>query len=193
MKKTFNYLALTSCLVLGSALAHADADSAHGGKYDNKFKAMDSNSDGKVSREEFNAFQQRNFQQLDANSDSYLSSEEVNEGKKKMKDDSRSSSSQTRGSWDSRSDRSSDSQSASGRTDRSGRSDQSSDSGRSNTSWTPQEAGASKSGSRMSDSWDKMRDDAWHKDMNSWDKTRDDAWHKTNDAHGEGASHSGQN
>ena len=45
MKKTFSYLAITSCFVLGTTLAHADSDASHwkmdGKMQDKMFKAMD--------------------------------------------------------------------------------------------------------------------------------------------------------
>ncbi len=50
MKKTFKYLAITSYFVLGTSLAYADSDSSHGNMQDKMFKAMDANSDGKVTR-----------------------------------------------------------------------------------------------------------------------------------------------
>jgi hypothetical protein len=56
MKKIFNYLAVTSCLMLSTSLAHADSDSdlsQHPNREDKMFEAMDVNSDGKVTREEF--------------------------------------------------------------------------------------------------------------------------------------------
>ncbi len=52
---------------------------------------MDSNSDGRVSRDEFIAFQQKNFQQIDTNADNYLSSEEVNEWQKRINESARGS------------------------------------------------------------------------------------------------------
>ena len=53
MKKTFNYLAITSCFVLGTSLVYADSDSNSRDVENRMFKAMDVNSDGKVSRDEF--------------------------------------------------------------------------------------------------------------------------------------------
>lgn len=60
MKKSFNYLTFASCLVLGSTLAHADSGSSQGNMDHKSFKmdqtmlkAMDKDSDGKVTKEEF--------------------------------------------------------------------------------------------------------------------------------------------
>ena len=60
MKKTIISLAMSSCFVLGTSFAHADSDSSHGDmnnktfKMDQKtLKAMDKDSDGKITKEEF--------------------------------------------------------------------------------------------------------------------------------------------
>jgi len=91
MKKTFNYLALTSCFILGTSLAHADTD-ARSGKMDGKmqekmFKAMDTNTDGMVSTEEFNAYHAKKFKELDVNGNGQITLEEMKAGHKKMMDD----------------------------------------------------------------------------------------------------------
>ncbi len=60
MKKNIIFLAMSSCFMLGTSIAHADSDSSQG-KMDNKtfkmdqkmLKAMDKDSDGKVTKEEF--------------------------------------------------------------------------------------------------------------------------------------------
>jgi hypothetical protein len=91
MKKTFNYLALTSCFILGTTLAHADTD-ARSGKMDGKmqekmFKAMDTNTDGMVSTDEFNAYHAKKFKELDVNGNGQITLEEMKAGHKKMMDD----------------------------------------------------------------------------------------------------------
>ncbi len=84
MKKTFNYLAITSCLVLGTALAHADSGASYEKMHEQKFKSMDGNADGKVTKDEFIAFQEKKFKDMDTNSDSQLSSDEMKAEYKKM-------------------------------------------------------------------------------------------------------------
>lgn len=92
MKKTFSYLAITSCFVLGTTLTHADTDASHGkmdGKMQEKmFKAMDANSDGMVTTDEFNAFHAKKFKELDANGNGQITLEEMKAGYKKMMDGS---------------------------------------------------------------------------------------------------------
>ncbi|RFC39068.1 MAG: EF hand [Candidatus Nitrotoga sp. LAW] len=93
MRKAFSYLAMTSCFVLGTTLAHADTDAHHGkmvGKIQEKmFKAMDANSDGMVTVDEFNAFHTKKFKELDINGDGQITLEEMKAGHKKMMDGSR--------------------------------------------------------------------------------------------------------
>ena len=84
MKKSFNYFAITTCFVLGASLAHANPDSSKGNMHDQMFKAIDTNSDKSISRDEFNAFGAKKFQQMDANGDGQLSSEEMKAANKKM-------------------------------------------------------------------------------------------------------------
>ena len=172
MNKPFNYLAITSCFVLSTTLAHANPDSSQGNMHDQMFKTMDSNSDGMVTRDEFNNFGAKKFQELDANGDGQITGEEINAAHKKMEgsggvrnrmdDSGRDPKGKERSQWDNANSR-----------------NQSTTGGRSNSSWTPQDSGGNRSGN---DSWDKKRDDAWHKNSDStWDKNRDDAWHKSND------------
>ena len=91
MKKTFNYLAITSCLLLGATLAHADTDKNHGKMYgemkEKMFKAMDSNSDGKVTMEEFNEAHAKKFKEMDINGNGEITLEEMNAECKKMMGD----------------------------------------------------------------------------------------------------------
>ncbi len=56
MKKSFNYLTLASCLLLGSTLVHADSASSQGKSPDQMFKAIDTNSDGNATLDEFKAW-----------------------------------------------------------------------------------------------------------------------------------------
>ena len=89
MKKTFNYLAITSCFVLGTTLAHADADASYGKMHDKMFKAMDTNSDGMVTMDEFNAFHAKKFKEMDVNGNGQVTLEEMKAGYKKMDDGGR--------------------------------------------------------------------------------------------------------
>jgi Ca2+-binding EF-hand superfamily protein len=84
MKKTFSYLAITSCFVLGTTLAHADTDSSQGKMQEKMFKAMDANSDGMVTMDEFNAFHAKRFKELDVNGNGQITLEEMKAGYKKM-------------------------------------------------------------------------------------------------------------
>ncbi|RFC34452.1 MAG: EF hand [Candidatus Nitrotoga sp. MKT] len=90
MKKTFSYLAITSCFILVTTLAHADTDASHGkmdGKMQEKmFKALDANSDGMVTTDEFNAFHAKKFKELDVNGNGQITLDEMKAGHKKMDD-----------------------------------------------------------------------------------------------------------
>lgn len=88
MKKTFSYFAMTPCFVLGITLAHADTDAHHGKMHEKMFKAMDANSDGMVTTDEFNAFHAKKFKELDANGNGQITLEEMKAGHKKMMDGS---------------------------------------------------------------------------------------------------------
>ena len=89
MKMTMNYLAVVSCFTLGASLAWAgsDHDGGHEGKGGSAkmFKMIDSNSDGAVSRAEFDAFHDKHFKRMDANNDGSVSREEMEQGHKAMK------------------------------------------------------------------------------------------------------------
>jgi len=63
MKKTIVFLAMSSCFILGTSIAHADSDSSQGRKDDKifkidqkMFKAMDKDSNGKVTEGEFKTY-----------------------------------------------------------------------------------------------------------------------------------------
>jgi len=63
MKNTIIFLAMSSCFILGTSIAHADSDSSQGGKDDkifkidqNMFKSMDKDANGKVTMDEFKTF-----------------------------------------------------------------------------------------------------------------------------------------
>lgn len=86
MKKTFSYFAITSCFVLGTTLAHADIDAHHGKIHEKMFKAMDANSDGMVTTDEFNAFHAMKFKEMDINGNGQITLEEMKAGHKKMMD-----------------------------------------------------------------------------------------------------------
>lgn len=83
MKKTFNYLAISSCLLLTATFAHADSSSYQ--RYsEGMSKSMDANSDGKITREEFDALRAKKFQELDSNNDGRITVEEMKGGHEKM-------------------------------------------------------------------------------------------------------------
>ncbi len=58
-------------LALPSALANTKETA------DTKFRSMDTNGDGKVSRAEFEAFDQQKFARMDANGDGFVTAEEL--------------------------------------------------------------------------------------------------------------------
>lgn len=74
MKKTIAFLAMSSCFILGTSMAHADSDSSQG-KMDDKvfkmdetmFKTMDKDSDGKVARYEFMGYTKKKYDDVDFN------------------------------------------------------------------------------------------------------------------------------
>lgn len=94
MKKTFNYLAIPSCLILVTTLAHADSDSSPGKMQEKMFKTMDTNADSRVTRDEFNDFLSKKFKELDVNNNGQITLEEMKgayknmegSGRKKMND-----------------------------------------------------------------------------------------------------------
>ena len=150
MKKSFNYFAITTCFVLGTSLAHADTDSSQGNMHDQMFKAMDSNSDGKVNRDEFNNYGAKKFQQMDTNGDGQLSSEEMKAAYKKMMS----------GESNKMSDRDMDSSKARSKKDSANPKSETKASDGSNNSccWTP-DSSANKTGNKMGDTRNKKMDD----------------------------------
>ena len=84
MKKTINCFALASCFVLGTTAAHANPDSSQGSMQDKMFKDMDTNSDGMVTKDEFNNFGAKKFTELDSNGDGQVTSKEMKDSHKKV-------------------------------------------------------------------------------------------------------------
>lgn len=92
MKKNVSYLVVMSGLVLGASFAHAGGTSSapsgkmHGGMHERMhaemYKSMDTNADGAISREEFDAFHARKFQELDVNGDGKITPDEKKMHKK---------------------------------------------------------------------------------------------------------------
>lgn len=88
MKKNIIFLAMSSCFILGTSIAHADSDSSQG-KMDDKifkvdektFKAMDKNSDGKVAGYEYKEYTKKNdltdFNTWDIDGDDNITPTEV--------------------------------------------------------------------------------------------------------------------
>lgn len=89
MKKTIVFIAMSSCFILGTSMAHADSDSSQGKKDDKMFKmdekmfkAMDKDSEGKVSRYEFMGYTKKkyddmDFNTLDVDGDNYITPTEM--------------------------------------------------------------------------------------------------------------------
>lgn len=89
MKTAINCCALVACFTLSASLAHAgqmghDEHMSDGkmrghmeGEY---FKNMDSDSDGMISKAEFDAAHAKHFQEMDTNSDGKLSIDEMKAG-----------------------------------------------------------------------------------------------------------------
>lgn len=86
MKKTVCFLAMASCFVLGSTLAHAGTEMHHGKMLEKRFKAIDANSDGVVTADEFNAFHTKKFAEWDADGNNQITLDEMKAGHKKMMD-----------------------------------------------------------------------------------------------------------
>ena len=195
MKKSFTYLAMTSCFILGSTFAHADSDSSQGKMHDKMFKAMDMNSDGRVTREEFNDYGAKKFQEMDTNGNGDITSEEMKAGYKRMNEGGRNSGGTAGDPADTSRGRSPSSRGNSvseqgqylgsgvsggeaGGADSTDGLAASSESRRDEAARVGS-SGRSRGAGNMDDTWDQKRDDAWHQNSDStWDKKRDDAWHK---------------
>ena len=162
MKKTFNYLAITSCFVLGTTFAHAD--SSQGKMKDEMFKAMDTNSDRMITRDEFNTFGTKKFQEMDVNGNGQISSEEMNAWRKKMNSGGRNK-------MDDK-DTDTSGKARSQKEYNAYQMDDTKTDGRSNNSWTPN-SGTNRSGN-MGNAWDKKRDDAQNKKIDNDDDDNDD-------------------
>ena len=84
MKRVILLMLVLSLALCGTALAQDDPAAPHGGK---GLKAMDTNGDGKISKEEFmEAARKRaeaRFQKLDANGDGYITQDEMDAAKAK--------------------------------------------------------------------------------------------------------------
>jgi len=95
MKKTVNYLAAASVLMLSATLAHADGekcdspmhDQSFGSKAGIMFKDVDTDSNGAISKSEFDAYyakhNAKHFKEMDANQDGKLTPDEMGGGHEK--------------------------------------------------------------------------------------------------------------
>jgi len=96
MKKTITYLAVASCIALSTGLAQAEPmahdmgdgrmGQMHAQMADAHFKEMDTNSDGSISKAEFDATHNKYFQDMDANKDGKLTPEEMQAGHMQMQE-----------------------------------------------------------------------------------------------------------
>lgn len=79
--KGFTTLRIATLVVALSAAGTALADD-----HEDKFKMMDTDGNGSVSRAEHTAFSERGFMTMDANGDGMITKQEMKDGKDKMKD-----------------------------------------------------------------------------------------------------------
>jgi len=70
-------VAVSMILASGVAMAEDSSSSGKGNRGEAMFKKMDTNSDGKVSLEEYLAKAKTRFEKKDANSDGYLTMDEM--------------------------------------------------------------------------------------------------------------------
>lgn len=76
--KGFTGLMATACLLCAAPLAQACGGMHHGGGYSvDIFKEMDKNGDGKVSKNEFDAYHRAYFKEMDSNHDGNISRAEM--------------------------------------------------------------------------------------------------------------------
>ena len=99
MKKALSCCVIVFCLALVPALSKAESEACHdpmhgqmdGQAEESMFKNMDSNGDGVVSRDEFNAFYAKRFAELDVNKGGNLTVDEIKGGIKNPMGDRMSS------------------------------------------------------------------------------------------------------
>lgn len=89
MKKSINFLAVTSCFLLSATFAHADGEKcdpsmhkqSNASRPGNMFKNADTNGDGSISKAEFDAYHAKrnaeHFKAMDANKDGKLTPDEM--------------------------------------------------------------------------------------------------------------------
>ena len=91
MKKIIIFFAMSSCFIMGTSSAHADADLSQGRMQDKMlFRAMDTNFDERVTKDEFIDYALRKFKEMDLDSSGALNSNEMQEGYNRMIDKIRS-------------------------------------------------------------------------------------------------------
>jgi len=120
MKKTIVFLAMSSCFILGTSIAHADSDSSQGRKDDKifkidqkMFKAMDKDSNGKVTEGEFKTYTKqkdvKDFNVWDVDGNGDIDSWEMKIVAQRNESDRNSGSSGEAGKMDDAGDKNSDS------------------------------------------------------------------------------------
>ncbi len=78
-----------SMIFLISILAislHAHDKKGHGKMHQEHFQKMDTNGDGKISKEEWQAFHESKFSELDKDGDGFVTKEEMKEFRKEKKE-----------------------------------------------------------------------------------------------------------
>ena len=96
MKKTTKYLIAVSSFILSAGLAYADGEecdtpvhkSSSGSPQESMFKSADTNSDGEISKNEFNAYyaqhNKKHFKSLDVNKDGKITANEMQKEQHQM-------------------------------------------------------------------------------------------------------------